>query len=167
MKQKFKIFALACLAFPLMVACSSDSKDAFRNNSWYSLDEGIKIAGEMEKKVLLYFRADWWQYCRKLDKVLAQPNILAYLNEHFISVMVDYDREKEIVRKYHVRGIPDIRFLDSRGEELRRITGFVPEDTFLSMLKYMNEDAFRDISFNEFLRLKWCLLSITHPKECE
>jgi len=85
---------------------------------------------------------------------LAQPKILAYLNEHFISVKVDFDSEKEIVRQYNVRGIPDIWFLDNRGEKLRRITGFVPEDTFLSMLKYMNEDAFKNMSFKEFLRLK-------------
>jgi len=85
---------------------------------------------------------------------LAQPKILTYLNEHFISVKIDFDSEKEIVRQYNVRGIPDIWFLDSRGEKLRRITGFVPEDTFLSMLKYMSEDAFRNMSFKEFLRLK-------------
>ena len=85
---------------------------------------------------------------------MAQQNINAYLNEHFVPVKVDYDREKEIVRQYNVSGIPDIWFLDSRGEKLRRITGFVPEDTFLSMLKYMKEDAFRNMSFNEFLRLK-------------
>ncbi len=85
---------------------------------------------------------------------MAQPNILAYIDERFISVKVDYDREKEIARQYNVRGIPDIWFLDSRGEKLRRVTGFVPEDTFLSMLKYMSEDAFRNMSFNEFLRLK-------------
>ena len=89
-----------------------------------------------------------------MDQVLVQPKIRAYLTEHFIPVKVDFDHEKEIVRQYNVRGIPDVWFLDSRGEKLRRITGFVPEDTFLSMLKYMNEDAFRNMSFNEFLRHK-------------
>ena len=85
---------------------------------------------------------------------MAQPKIFAYLNEHFAPVKVDFDNEKEIVRQYNVRGIPDIWFLDRRGEKLRRINGFVPEDTFLSMLKYVGEDAFRNMSFNEFLRLK-------------
>ena len=85
---------------------------------------------------------------------MAQPNINADINEHFIPVKVDYDREKELARQYNVRGIPDIWFLDSQGEKLKRITGFVPENTVLSMLKYMNEDAFRNMSFNEFLRLK-------------
>ena len=89
-----------------------------------------------------------------MDQVLVQPKIRAYLTDHFIPVKVDYDREKEIVRQYNVRGIPDIRFLDSQGEKLRRVAGFVSEDVTLSLLKYMNEEAFRDVSFNEFLRLK-------------
>ena len=89
-----------------------------------------------------------------MDQVLVQPKIRAYLTEHFIPVKVDYDREKEIVRQYKVRGIPDIWFLDSQGKKLRRVAGFVSEDVTLSLLKYMNEEAFRDVSFNEFLRLK-------------
>ena len=85
---------------------------------------------------------------------MVKPKILAYLNEHFIPVRVDFDLEKEIVRKYSVQGIPDLWFLDSQGKRMTRSTGFVPADTFLSMLKYINEDAFRNMSFREFLRKK-------------
>ncbi len=59
MKQKFNMLAFVCLAIAMIVACSSGSNDAPQSTRWYSLHEGIKIAGEMEKKVLLYFRADW------------------------------------------------------------------------------------------------------------
>jgi len=89
-----------------------------------------------------------------MDQVLVQPKVRAYLTEYFIPVKVDYDREKEIVRQYNVRGIPDIWFLDNQGKKLRRVAGFVSEDVTLSLLKYMNEEAFRDVSFNEFLRRK-------------
>jgi len=89
-----------------------------------------------------------------MDQVLVQPKIRAYVTEHFIPVRIDYDREKEIVRQYNVQGIPDIWFLDSRGKKLKRVTGFVSEKVTLSVLKYINEDAFRDMSFNEFMRLK-------------
>ena len=89
-----------------------------------------------------------------MDQVLVQPKILAYLTDHFVSVRVDYDREREIVQRYKVRGIPDIWFLDSQGKKLKRVTGFISEDVTLSVLKYMNEEAFRNVSFNEFLRRK-------------
>jgi len=85
---------------------------------------------------------------------LVKPKILAYLNEHFIPVRVDFDLEKEIVQKYGVQGVPDLWFLDSQGKRLTRSTGFVPADTLLSILKYINEDAFRNMPFKEFLRHK-------------
>ncbi|MFC1534980.1 thioredoxin fold domain-containing protein [Thermodesulfobacteriota bacterium] len=69
-------------------------------------------------------------------------------------IRVDFDLEKEIVRRYGVQGIPDLWFLDSQGKRFTRSTGFIPADTLLSILKYINEDAFRNMSFREFLRQK-------------
>ena len=83
---------------------------------------------------------------------MAQPKIQTYLNDHFIAVRVDFDREKEIVRQFNVQGIPDIWFLDSSGKRLRRATGFVSEKILLSMLKYMNTDSYQTMSFDEFIR---------------
>jgi thioredoxin-related protein len=85
---------------------------------------------------------------------LVKPKVLAYLNEHFVLAKVDFDLEKETVRKYSVQGVPDLWFLDSQGKRLTRSTGFVSEDRLLSILEYINEDAFRNMSFREFLRQK-------------
>ena len=89
-----------------------------------------------------------------MDQVLVQPQVTAYLTDHFVPVSVDYDSEKEVARKYNVRGIPNIWFLDSQGKKLKRIDGFISKDVTLAVLKYINEDAFRDLSFKEFLRRK-------------
>ena len=89
-----------------------------------------------------------------MDQVLVLPKVRCYLSDHFIPVRVDFDREKEIVRQYDVQGIPNIWFLDSQGKKLKNLNGFVPEKVTLSVLKYMNEDAFRNVSFSEFLRRK-------------
>ena len=85
---------------------------------------------------------------------MARPEIYAYLKENFTPVRIDFDRDKDAVREYGVRGIPDVWFLDSRGEKLKNVYCFVPEDTMLSILKYMSSDAFRKMSFQEFVRLK-------------
>jgi thioredoxin-related protein len=85
---------------------------------------------------------------------LVEPKILSYLNEHFIPVRVDFDLEKEIVRRYSIQGVPDLWFLDSQGKRLTRSTGFIPSDTLFSILKYINEDAFLNMSFKEFLQQK-------------
>ena len=89
-----------------------------------------------------------------MDQVLVRPKIRTYLTKHFIPVTVDFDRGKKTVSQYSVRGIPNIWFLDSQGKRLKNLNGFVPEDVILSVLKYINEDAFRTMSFKEFLRGK-------------
>jgi len=85
---------------------------------------------------------------------MVRPKIHAYLNENFIPVRVDFDLKKAIVRRYGVQGVPDLWFLDSQGKRLKRSIGFVPADTLLSILKYINEDAFQKMSFKEFLQQK-------------
>jgi thioredoxin-related protein len=86
--------------------------------------------------------------------VLARQNVYNYLNENYISVRIDFDREKDIVQEYGVQGIPDIWFLYSSGEKLTRSTGYVSEDVLISMLKYISEDAFQKMDFKEYLRSK-------------
>lgn len=85
---------------------------------------------------------------------MVQPQILAYLNAHFIPVRVDFDLERELVREFGVQGIPDFWFLDSEAKRLKRVSGFVPAETFLSILKYIHQDAFRNMSYRDFLRQK-------------
>jgi len=59
MKQKIKIFIISYILIALMMACSSDPTDAPKNVRWYSLDDGLMVAGKLDKKVLLYFWAKW------------------------------------------------------------------------------------------------------------
>ena len=153
MKNIPKAYIVCCITLTLMMSCAPGPDP--QNIRWFSIDEGLKIASEEGKKAFLYFRADWWPYCRKLDQVLAQPKIRTYLNDHFIPIRVDFDREKEIVKQYNVQGIPDIWFLDSRGKRLKRATGFVSEKILLSVLKYIKTDSYKTMSFNAFNRQGW------------
>ena len=85
---------------------------------------------------------------------MARQKVYNHLNENFISVKIDFDREKNIVHQFDVQGIPDIWFLDSTGEKLTRSTGYVSEDILIAMLKYISEEAFQKMEFKEFLRIK-------------
>ncbi|MHA2062025.1 MAG: hypothetical protein ACW963_07015 [Candidatus Sifarchaeia archaeon] len=59
MKQKLKIFIIVYITLALMMACSFDPTDAPQNIHWYSLDDGLRVASVLDKKVLLYFWAKW------------------------------------------------------------------------------------------------------------
>ena len=54
----------------------------------------------------------------------------------FTPILVDKDTEKDIIEKYHVGGIPDVRFADAKGEQIGQpIIGAVPTDQFLKSVQ--------------------------------
>lgn len=59
-------------------------------------------AKETDKKLLLIFGADWCKYCVVLKNDLDKQ--LDTVTEYYVVCHVDYDTNKELVRKYRVNG---------------------------------------------------------------
>ena len=71
-----------------------------------------------------------------MDKALVQERVYTLLNDYFIPIKIDLDSEKKLARKYKVRGIPSLLFLDNQGKMLKRIDGYVPADNLIAALKF-------------------------------
>lgn len=103
---------------------------------WYSYQEGMVTGRIAKKKVFLHFYANWCGYCRKMAKETFQdPSVISYLNENYISVRVDFDKEGDIASQYGVRGLPSTWFLTQTGEKIGNVPGYIPPKALLSMLK--------------------------------
>jgi len=70
-----------------------------------------------------------------MDKVLVQEQVYTLLNDHYVPIKINLDSEKNLARKYRVTGIPALLFLDSQGNLLKRINGYVPMDNLAAALK--------------------------------
>ena len=70
-----------------------------------------------------------------MDKVLVQEKIYTRLNADYVSIKINLDSQKDIARKYRVSGIPALLFLDSQGNLLKRVNGYVPADYLAATLK--------------------------------
>jgi len=81
---------------------------------------------------------------------MVRPEIHTYLETHFAPVLVDFDKDPDIVNAYGVRGVPVIWFLDHQGNRLRQVAGLIPEDAFLPVLQYIHTDAYERQSFKAF-----------------
>ena len=57
------------------------------------------------------------------------------LNESFIVVMVDINKNPDLASQYHVFGTPASVFLNGNGSEIHRIDGYVGASEFLSELR--------------------------------
>ncbi len=103
---------------------------------WYAYDEGMALGKNEKKSVFLYFYADWCSYCVKMAKeTLQDPSVVSLLNENFIAIKVDVEKEKKIASSYGVRGLPTTWILEEKGDKIGPLLGYVPPGKFILMLK--------------------------------
>lgn len=105
-------------------------------NSSSDLTQALKDAGTQNKTVMLLFDQDSCYYCDLLKQdVLSKSNVQKELNDKFIVVDVDVNKQPQLAAQYKVVGTPMIVFLDSNSKELQRIEGYVSADEFLTSIK--------------------------------
>jgi thioredoxin-related protein len=132
---------LGALTLVFLVTLSSglvaaDSRAASNELKWYSFDEGMAVGKSEGKKIFIHFWAEWCRYCRTMErKTFRNPSVIAYLKKNFISIKVDYDREKKLVSIFKVRGLPDNWFFSKDGEISKHQPGYIPPKKFLKLLK--------------------------------
>jgi len=97
--------------------------------------EALKSAKQDSKPIVLDFMAEWCAPCKRLvAETFVDPAVAALL-ENFILLKIDTDEYPEIAKHYDVSVLPDIRFLNSDGVEVKKLTGFQAADVFANELK--------------------------------
>ncbi|QGJ72195.1 Hypothetical protein PBC10988_39120 [Planctomycetales bacterium 10988] len=92
-------------------------KDDFR--------QAVKEAKQSNKLMLVQFGADWCGYCHKMEReTFSQALIARKINEHFIPVHIDGDRQQSLVESFKVDGFPTTLILSSNLRVVDRIVGF-------------------------------------------
>ena len=100
------------------------------------IDGAFSEAQSQNKSIALIFDQDSCVYCEMLkDDVLSNPDIQKELNEKYIVVLVDINRNPDIAVNYDVFGTPTVQFLDSNGSEMSKIEGYVDSNEFSKALK--------------------------------
>ena len=88
--------------------------------------EEAKTAG---KPVLLSLSATWCSWCHRMDETTyAEPGIAANLNDRFVPVRVDVDRQPRVRERYNVGGFPSTVFATPEGKVLTGATVLRPND---------------------------------------
>jgi thiol:disulfide interchange protein DsbD len=94
-------------------------------------------------KIIIDFYADWCIPCKELDGLtFSDAKVINALSD-FKALKVDMtksmDEQTEIIRnKFKIVGMPTILLIDSKGNEVKRLTGFVDAVEFKKMIKKVN-----------------------------
>ncbi|MBN1621265.1 MAG: thioredoxin family protein [Endomicrobiales bacterium] len=100
----------------------------------YDLSEGLEAAKNSNKPLMVDFTAGWCSWCKKLDReVFSNPDV-SEIAKNFVNVKVDTDKFPDDARKYRVRGLPTILFLNSEGNVIQQIVGYRDSDYFVDTM---------------------------------
>ena len=93
---------------------------------WLPYSSGLmEEAVESKKPVMLDFYADWCVPCVAMDKGIFRDAEIVRLSKKILAVRVDMTQEQtnqdEILKKFKVKGVPTIIFINRKGLEVREL----------------------------------------------
>jgi thioredoxin-related protein len=134
--MKLKIAALT-LALALSAALSSAARaEESPGVQFQSYAAALEAAPKENKFVMLFFWADWCQYCKLArEKILPDEKIRNVLTESFLSVSINKDKSPNLSKKYKVTSLPTFVFLKPNGDLMGALPGYLEPPDFLSLLE--------------------------------
>lgn len=137
--KKYVLISFVILLLTLTLAVSAVD---FENttikglNLTTDVDGVLSEAQSQNKSLALIFDQDSCVYCEMLkDNVLSNSTIQKELNEKYIVVLLDINKNPDIAGKYGVFGTPTIKFLNPNGTEITEIEGYLDSNEFSKALK--------------------------------
>jgi len=175
-----RIWSLATLVLLLLAGVSGSSPQSPANGKdedkkgddkkkpvaleWSALDKAVEKASGEKKAILIDVYTDWCGWCKKMDKeVFVDPAVAGVLSSKFALAKVNGESKAEftfkgkktdgigIARAFGVRGYPAIIFLDSNGETLTMIPGFLDAEQFLPVVLFIGNREYEKMEWAAYL----------------
>jgi len=134
--------------------------------TWLRYDDGIKLAQEKGKHVLVDFVTKWCGYCKRMDRTtFVEPELVRMLNDNFVAIRVDAESaqllnvkgykitERDLAAgEYQVRSYPAFWFLKPDGSKLGLLQGYRESGQFLEVLFFMKEKLYDKMTFDDYIK---------------
>jgi thiol-disulfide isomerase/thioredoxin len=101
-----------------------------------SLATARKRAAKEKKVILADFWAEWCGPCKKMLVTTYKDKDVVARAKQFVPALIDFDKNKELAKKYQIEALPTLLFLDAKGKVLVRSTSYLGKE---EMLKLMDE----------------------------
>jgi thioredoxin-related protein len=131
---------------------------------WKHFDEGIALAKQQRKKVVVDVYTDWCTWCKKMDEeTYANRTVIEALEEHFILIKLNAESsdpltfngetmtQAEFAQAAGVTGYPATLFLDEQQKPITVVPGYSPPDKFAQILRYFGQNHYKTTQFQDYL----------------
>lgn len=141
----FRIFKIAFSILLLTIAVYAIIPSERNEIPWQEYSENI-IPATLENSdgMIIDFYADWCIPCKELDATTFSDQRVIDAASNFHTFKADMTQslspEVEALReKYKILGVPTVLIINSDGQEIHRVTGFVPPEEFLKLINDARE----------------------------
>lgn len=137
----FKLFKIIFSLIVIVISIYSILPSEKLSPNWKVFDEKeYEAALANNKKIIIDFYADWCIPCKELDAITFSNKDVIEEMKNFTSFKVDMtqtlsEKNEKIRKKFNIIGMPTIIIIDSNGNEVIRLTGFVNAEEFLKKLQ--------------------------------
>jgi thioredoxin-related protein len=155
---------LLTLLFTALIQSCAPKETPAPDVKWISFEEAQTLSKADHKKIMVDIYTDWCEFCKKLDEQVYPDSLVRknlYKFYHAVKLNAESDQliefngesltEREFAKKLGVRSYPTILFIDTQGELILQINGYMPADDFQNMLVYIGEEAYTKKEFHEFI----------------
>ncbi|MCB0750349.1 MAG: thioredoxin fold domain-containing protein, partial [Ignavibacteriae bacterium] len=136
----FKVFKILFSTILIALAAYMLYPTEKKSLDWeYYTEANYTTALSNNDKMIIDFYADWCIPCKELDAITFSDEKVIAASKNFKSFKVDMTKtlsdQTEIIRKkFDIRGMPTVLIINSSGQEVERITGFVNAEEFLKII---------------------------------
>jgi thioredoxin-related protein len=118
---------------------------------WLTYEQGLEKQRELKKPILLFFHLSYCYRCKNMErKVYKDSEIISFINQHFIPVEVDLNKEKPTAKLFEADYTPTHVFIAPDGSTVLREKDVITKTRFERMLKYVAEGKYKTMNFDTY-----------------
>lgn len=147
----------------LLIVLSAHTVTAQDSIGWISIEEALERASEEDKLILIDVFAPWCPYCQRMqEEVYPDASVEESIDTYFLPVRISIESDEEVrylnrdftqaefARALQYESVPTTYFMNAKGEVVGQQPGYLPEDLFASLLRYVGSGAYETQTFEEF-----------------
>jgi thioredoxin-related protein len=118
-----------------------------------TLTEGVKKAKKEDKGIILYFFSKDCMYCAAMEKdVINEKEINKKLKSEVIYIPIDIEKNREETRQYGVKAYPTTILMETTGQRIASIPGYIGKEEFRKILTYMKGKHYKMMGLGDFIQ---------------
>lgn len=130
--RRFTIILVTLMSI-LLMNISAQAADI----KWQSYGPTAFNKAKKEKKLVLIFgKAEWCPWCSATKtKVFTNPMVIQVVNQYYVPVMLDVDKEAILANQYEIRQLPTFVILNGNYRVIRTFAGYREPQDVAAMLE--------------------------------